>query len=126
MIYTRGAFEKSENAVSARRMKAEDECAQRMAEIRFNAPEIYALQRSLSSSNFELINLIGKGKSDLNAKAEIEKIRRKNVDTQKTIREMLRAFGYPEDYLQYHYYCPVCNDTGYHDGIAVSTMKNCL
>ncbi|WP_294409523.1 ATP-binding protein [uncultured Ruminococcus sp.] len=116
MIYTKGAFEKAEQTLAARKIKAEDERAQRMAEIQFKAPEIYAMQRSLTSARFGMIKLIGSGKTNSDVKSEISSIRNRNLQTQRTIHELLTSFGYPEDYLQYHYFCPKCNDTGFHDG----------
>ena len=31
-------------------------------------------------------------------------------------RELLIAAGYPIDYMDLHYECPICQDTGYVDG----------
>ena len=43
---------------------------------------------------------------DLNLSAEISKLSARR-------RELLTAAGYPEDYLELSYDCPLCHDTGY-------------
>ena len=116
MKYTKSAFDKAERTLSERRLKAESERAQRMAEIESVAPEIANMQRNLLSMNCEIIKIIGNGKSNANAREIVEEIKQKNISTRATIRDMLVSFGYPDDYLQYHYFCEKCKDTGYTEG----------
>lgn len=38
------------------------------------------------------------------------------LDLREQKRELLKAYGYPEDYMDMHYGCPDCQDTGYYGG----------
>ncbi|MFQ9435814.1 MAG: hypothetical protein ACLR1R_05375 [Ruminococcus callidus] len=40
-------------------------------------------------------------------------LRQQNLQAQEMIRRLLKEHGYPEDYLELHYTCEKCNDTGY-------------
>ena len=53
--------------------------------------------------------LLGESDDDLNLKAVIESLSEERV-------ALLWVNGFPEDYLQMHYDCPQCQDTGYIDG----------
>lgn len=46
----------------------------------------------------------------------IEELRRDNLNIQKNMRELLVAGGFPADYLDPIYTCPVCGDKGCADG----------
>ena len=39
-------------------------------------------------------------------------------------KELLLAHGYPEDYLDVHYDCPDCRDSGYIDGVRCKCLQN--
>lgn len=116
MKYTKTAVEKAEQTLSERRLKVQSERNERLAEIEMNAPEIANMNRNLISMNCEMVKLIGQGRSNINAREFVEQIKEKNYSTRKSIREMLVSFGYPEDYLQYRYFCPKCKDTGFIEG----------
>ena len=38
-------------------------------------------------------------------------------------RTLLRSNGFSDDYLEPHYFCPLCQDTGYVDGQKCSCFK---
>ncbi|MBO5449007.1 MAG: ATP-binding protein [Ruminococcus sp.] len=126
MKYTKNAFERAENTLTARRIKAKEERAERISQIKFEAPEIYKMQQSLSSAGFSMIKFIGEGKKNIDVRSEVAKIRSRNLQTRETIGRLLVSFGYPEDYLQYHFYCPVCSDSGYHDGVRCQCLDKLL
>lgn len=126
MKYTRDAFDKAEETLSLRRKEAEAERNQRLAEIEVNAPEIANLNRSLANMNCEMIKVIGGARKQENSHQIIENIKHKNIMTRDTIRELLLTCGYPEDYLQYHYFCDVCKDTGFHEGVRCECFNKLL
>ena len=47
------------------------------------------------------------------AQTMAQETRRQAAENDRALRERLRALGYPEDYLQPIYRCPICRDTGY-------------
>lgn len=114
MKYTQTATERAQQELAQRRENAEAEHNRRFDEVSKQLPEIVTLTNSLKNTNFELIKILGKQKGEVHK--ILAQIRDKNLTTQRTIRELLTACGYTEDYLEYKYHCPVCKDRGYHDG----------
>lgn len=45
-----------------------------------------------------------------------ERLRRQIEDLREQKEVLLGALGYPGDYMELHYFCPQCRDTGYVDG----------
>lgn len=116
MKYTKEAFYKAEEELSARRDKATSERQSHLFEIQTKAPEIYKLYKSLPSLNLAVMQLIGSGKP----KSEVDKIvsenKEKSIRTRETISRMLEEFGYGGDYLNHNYQCKKCCDTGFVEG----------
>ncbi len=125
MKYTRLAYDRADAELAARKLRSNEERAERLSEIRVKAPEIYELQRSLTASNYSILKAISRGDTR-NVRAELDKIAENNLSVQQTIGSMLKAFGYDEDYLKYHYYCPICEDTGFHEGLRCSCYTKLL
>ena len=44
---------------------------------------------------------------------KIEQLRQYNLGAQEMSKKLLEQNGYPADYLDVHYSCPFCRDTGY-------------
>lgn len=126
MKYTRQAFDRAEAEIAGRRRQAEEEYAARSEEIRRKAPEIYNLDKSIAAANYALISAIAKGGGREAVRQSVAETRKKNLSAQQTVRSMLGAFGYDEDYLDVHYYCEKCRDSGYHDGERCECMEKLL
>lgn len=47
---------------------------------------------------------------------QVESLRRQNQQGQAMIRTLLEQHGYPADYLELHYTCEKCQDTGFFPG----------
>ena len=105
-------FDKAQSIMTNRRMKAVSENEERIREINMKLPEIREINEVLFNTGKELISIItnNKGK-DISAK--VEELRQYNMGAQEMSRKILAEHGYPEDYLDIHYNCPVCCDTGY-------------
>jgi len=61
-------------------------------------------------------HLLGEGDADLNLKDTIDALSEERI-------ALLSMHGFPEDYLQMHYDCPQCKDTGYIDGAKCSCFR---
>ena len=71
-------------------------------------PELPALDNAISSSSIKQARLLLDGHED--ALSELKKeISRLSAQKQ----ALLCSHGFPEDYLELHYLCPDCKDTGY-------------
>lgn len=124
MKYSSSAFDRAAQELSARQEKAEQEHRNRLLEIAEKAPEIYRMNDEALRLNYALIGSIGQGSGD--ASRKIKEIKEKNLMLRQTMRSMLETCGYPEDYLQYHYFCDNCRDTGYKEGVRCRCMKELL
>ncbi len=124
MKYSRSAFDKAEEIIKQRRQTAEAEQKQRSEEISQIAPEVEILQRNMRNTSLELMNLIIKG--DDGSSQLVDRIKKKNLNTQKTIEELLEAVKGDKHYLDVHYYCPECKDWGYVDGKRCHCMEELL
>lgn len=105
-------IDKAQAILTNRRKKAESENESRIDEVNRKIPQIREINEVLFNTGKELISIISKGKGqDISGK--IEQLRQYNLGAQAMSRKILAENGYPEDYLDMHYTCPVCCDRGY-------------
>ena len=72
-------------------------------------PRLYEIDRALSTTGLAVARaVLGPG----DTAKQIETLRRRNLELQQEQRELLRKGGYPIDYLEVAYACPICKDTG--------------
>lgn len=116
-------YDKAHIILAERREKARAENERRIAEINNKIPEIKEINDTLFNTGKELIKIIAEGRNR-DISAEIEKIRQKNMGAQELAKQFLISHGYPSDYLDMHYICPKCNDTGYIDSNFCECIKN--
>lgn len=111
MAFDKQVCEKAENEIKRRRLNAENAANVRYAEIEQKIPEIAEICEQLSQTSVELSKLIIKKEGSFNE--NLEKIKNRNLQGQQMIRSLLEANGYPPDYLQPEYVCPLCRDKGF-------------
>ena len=105
-------FDKAQAILTNRRMKAVSENESRIREVNDKIPQIREINEVLFNTGKELISIISGGKGqDISEK--IEQLRQYNLGAQAMSRKILAENGYPEDYLDMHYTCDKCSDTGY-------------
>ncbi|MGN1102643.1 MAG: ATP-binding protein [Huintestinicola sp.] len=116
--------QKANSEMERRKLRAENEAAARQREIYAKIPEIEEIRRMLAQTATELSRLIIGRKG--NYKENFERLRKNNLDGAHMIAELLKAGGYPEDYLEVHYRCKVCNDTGFTDRGMCDCMRRLI
>jgi DNA replication protein DnaC len=84
---------------------------ERRAEVYAALPRAMELDRAIRAGMMELTRVV-LGESGRTA----EEIRDENLALQAERVALLKENGYPEDYLEPIYSCPVCRDTGWADG----------
>ena len=105
-------FDKAQAILTNRRMRAVSENEMRIREVNEKIPQIREINEVLYNTGKELISIISNGKGkDISDK--IEQLRQYNLGAQMMSKKILAENGYPEDYLEMHYTCPKCSDTGY-------------
>lgn len=93
----------------------------RFEEIYTNIPEYKALDESLPSVSIAYAKKVIEG--DFSAQSELQK------ELSRITREkeyLLTSHGYSKDYLEMHYCCSLCKDTGYIGGNKCVCLKNKL
>ena len=84
---------------------------QRREEVYRKVPQIRQIEDEISSQAVRCARKLLDG--DTNAKEELKQ-HIEDLREQKEV--LLSAFGFPADYMEMHYACPECQDTGYVDG----------
>ena len=84
---------------------------QRREEVYQKVPQIRQIEDEISSQAVRCARKLLDG--DANAKEELKQ-HIEDLREQKEV--LLSAFGFPADYMEMHYACPDCQDTGYVDG----------
>ncbi len=110
MSYTREMFESAESEIEKRRISSEDKAEQRRRDFEKKEPEYADLRNILISSVKEALKSINMKPEK--ASVFIEEQKEKNLSAQNRIRELLVKNNLPPDWLEVHYYCPKCSDTG--------------
>lgn len=107
-------FEKVHDELARRRQKAAAENDARIKEINEKLPQIREVNDVIYNTGKDLIRMISSGR--LTPEQTQEKIRHmhsNNISAQEMSKRILTANGYPADYLELHYVCPKCHDSGY-------------
>lgn len=102
---------KAQRIIDDRRSKAELQLENRRAEVYKNAPEVIEVEKQEANAAAEISKLIISRNGSF--ADNFEKIKKNNLDAHNFKREILSSHGYPEDYLEIRYLCPICGDTGF-------------
>ncbi len=119
MKYDSKALSRAQAEIEERRTAAISQRKKRIEEIESRFPEIARVNKILSGTVTE----IAQAMTETNVGEIIGKIADKNLEAQKERRQLLVSFGYPEDYLDIHYICDKCGDTGFLDGNRCSCLE---
>lgn len=98
--------------IQARRHRAISENERRIEEVNKKIPQIRQINEALFRTGKELIRYIGNAGMKA-SQEEIKRIEEQNKSSQILVRRLLADNGFPEDYLDIHFTCPKCSDTGY-------------
>lgn len=112
MKFSEIIYSKAESELKNRRERAEKLAAMRRKEFIASNPELIDIENEMKNAALEVIRSVGSdGKS-----VDISVIAKRNLQAQEAKRELIKAAGYPEDYLDIPYSCKNCNDSGIHNG----------
>lgn len=99
--------------IAERRRRAELQQEMRTAEVYRRIPESAEIDAQLRSA---CLHLLQAGRDPEKQAAQMQMIHNRTVEAQRMMESVLVAHGYPADYLDMHYTCLDCNDTGMHNG----------
>lgn len=118
-MYHRENYAKVKNEIENRRLSAEALAESHNAEVRAKYPEIQAIDDELTKMGLQIFSLAVKGES-------IEPIKRRNRELMERRTAILVSEGYPADYTEVKYACPLCRDSGFVDVKMCSCMRKML
>ncbi len=105
-MYSYENYRKVKDEIENRRTRAIAEADSRAEQLREISKEIDAVDKELSGTGLLLFKTACEGGS-------IEPIKEKNRLLRERRASIIKKLGYPEDYTDVKYTCPVCSDTGY-------------
>ncbi|MDE7137687.1 MAG: hypothetical protein K2O29_04415 [Ruminococcus sp.] len=108
-------FEKAQIIIQNRRRNAITESERRTDEINNKIPQIKVINDTIFNTGQKAVKIIFAEKNKDVQQKKIEQLKRDNLEAQEFSRRMLLSNGYPADYLDIHYTCKKCNDTGYYN-----------
>lgn len=120
------------NSPSARRIKeqfmnkrfeAEQKCERKKREAEARIPELINIDAELSSIGSKVFRAALAGED---VEQKISEFKRDHTYLLSKRAQLLLENGYPTDYLDIVYDCPICNDTGFVGTKMCSCMKNAI
>ncbi len=114
MNYSSESIKKAYDELDKRRSTAIAVQSARVREIREKYPEAYSVYMEIVSTKDRLAEVILSKSGDI--RSAVEKIRDGNLKAQDRLGKLLRGYGLPEDYLNIHYFCQKCRDSGVREG----------
>ena len=123
MGYGKDVYQAVMEKLNLQRVAAEQESRRRRDDFYAACPRVAEIERLLSHTAVQAAKaVLGSG----NSGEILAKLKENNLALQEERRQLLASAGLPEDYLQPHYQCPKCEDTGYIDGRMCSCLKELL
>ncbi len=93
------------------REKENQALLKRREEVESKAPELLAIDRQVAKLSIELAML--NFKKNIDHEREFPKLKNEITELRGRRLEILASLGYPLNYLEHHYTCEKCRDTGY-------------
>ena len=115
-------FTQAENELNEIRLRNYRLQGSRENEIYEKYADIAAINRRLLSTSGRLLMLIADKNGDISEK--LESLKKENLSLQQDMKTALKKYGYPENYLDPIYSCPVCKDKGTVNGRRCSCFMN--
>lgn len=122
MGYSKDVYDEAFAELGMRRNNSEHKNAVIREEFFKKYPRALEIEQSLARTSVMAARTVFSEKSDL--RTMLTRLKEQNLKLQEELRELLAKNRYPADYLDVHYYCPKCKDTGYIDGRMCSCLKS--
>lgn len=121
-------YSKNIYQAAALELKTRRENAQRIAEqhkMQFiqQCPTVIDIESEMAKTGMEAVKAVGAGE---NALEIVTRLAKYNLELQAKRKELLVECGFPTNYLQPSYTCPICEDTGSKNGVPCSCYEKLL
>ena len=121
MSFNREDYKNVKESFDERRKKAGDELIARTNEVCLKLPEMKKICDSLADTGPKIYAAALEGRE--NYEQRLANIRYETEELIKLQKKLLLENGYPEDYLDIKYKCPLCRDEGNINGKMCACMK---
>lgn len=123
MSFSKDTYEKAELEMKRRRAEALLKREQNHDAAVKIVPEILEQEAIMAKAGLDTIKAVGMGEE---GESYIMNLARINLDAQNRRKELLKANGFPKDWLDVSYTCKACEDKGSVDGFVCECYKNLL
>ena len=123
MSYPSEVYDQALGILEKRRSLAEQELEKRRSLLYARSPRAQQLERTIARTSAAAAKTVLAGGD---VKSALEQLRDKNLALQKELADIIKGFGFPENYLDPWYTCPLCRDRGDIDGKMCGCMKKLL
>ncbi len=120
MGYSAENYRTVKEILERRRAAAIAESEHRRTELHGRCPELAEIDAALRATGISLFRAACESGKDGEAFA---RVKAENIALHESKRELLASLGLPGDYLEIHYACPACGDTGYRDVYMCDCMR---
>ena len=118
-MYTRDNFELAKEEISEKRQRAIAEAELRASQVHAKHADIEAIDRELRASGPLIFRTACNG-------GDIAPIKERNANLRLQKAELLKKYGYAEDYTEPQYACKKCSDTGYEKDRFCTCLKSLI
>ena len=123
MSYPSDVYAQAMSVLEKRRIFSEQELEKRRELLFARSPRAQQLERMIGRTSAAAAKTVLAGGD---VRAALEELRDKNLSLQKELAGIIQGFGFPENYLEPWYTCPLCRDKGDIDGKMCDCMKKLL
>ncbi len=116
-------FQEALLQVQARRLRAMTENERRYEEINAAIPPIAEINAQLAQTSVRILDIAREGG---NVQERMAALQRENQEAQRITAQLLTSYGFPADYLDMHYTCEKCQDTGYANGTYCDCLRSAV
>ncbi len=114
MAYDGKLLARAREQLERKRQANQDEHLRRLDEVYRRIPEIEQIDVSLRAQMTQLVRITLGKRPDMQQR--LDQLKEENLQLQMRRAELLAAHGKPTDYLDEIISCPICRDTGTHNG----------
>ncbi|MBO4229109.1 MAG: ATP-binding protein [Clostridia bacterium] len=108
-MYNQENYRRIKREFEQKHFAAAEAAEQRMREVEEKIPVLVEIHRTLRSTG---CSIFAASLSE-NREEEMARLKRENQELREVARDLLLQNGYPADYTQVRYECPLCDDTGF-------------
>ena len=123
MGYNQANYTRIRKEYETKYLRAREDAEWRRAEALRTIPELASIDRALGQTGLMIMNAALAGEDP---DASILAVRSRNEELQKKKQALLEAHGFPADYTEIRYECPICQDEGFFEFKICSCMKKKL